>query len=250
MAPVEEQATDESAGRAGFPPTHWSVVVAARCGQSPAARDALERLCQAYWPPLYAYVCRCGYQPHDAQDLTQEFFARLLARDFLDTVRPEKGKFRSFLLASMNHFLSNERAKRKAAKRTEEKTIAWDPAVAEAVCRVEGTSDLSPERTYDRRWAQQILERAFAAMQAEYETGGQGPLFAALCVFLEDATARADYVAVAEQLKTAPKMVALKVHRLRKRFRELVRLEVAETVTTAGQVEEEMSCLFEALRAG
>src|SRR2546427_4698995 len=145
-----------------FHTTHWSVVLAARDTASPEADAALAELCRTYWYPLYAYVRRKGHSPHDAQDLTQGFFARLLEKNYLGTVAREKGKFRSFLLAALNHFLANERDRATAAKRGGGKPlISLDDETAENLYRLEPASNLSPEIIFEKRWATTLLEQAF-----------------------------------------------------------------------------------------
>src|SRR5947209_11545063 len=158
-----------------FATTHWSVVLAAGRSDSPEATQALERLCAVYWHPLYAYVRRQGYAPHDAQDLTQEFFARLLARNYLGTVGREKGKFRSFLLAALNHFLADERDRAMAAKRGGGKPlISLDETDAETRYEADMPSQLSPDKSFEKRWATTLLEPAFARLRAEAVAAGNG----------------------------------------------------------------------------
>ena len=150
--------TRESHSNEWFTSTHWSVVLLAGKGKSPQAADALEKLCGAYWYPLYAYVRRQGHSPHDAQDLTQEFFTRLLARNYLETVGPEKGKFRSFLLAAMNHFLADQRDWANAAKRGGgQAPLSLDEAEAEIRYLADGAFQGSPERLFEKRWATTVL---------------------------------------------------------------------------------------------
>jgi RNA polymerase sigma factor (sigma-70 family) len=246
MAPPDRPPNDGSA--AVFAATHWSVVLAAGSTDSQQASAALDALCRAYWFPLYAYVRRRGHGPHDAQDLTQEFFARLLARDFLSGVSPDKGKFRSFLLASLNNFLANEWARSQAAKRGGGQIpLSLDAEMAEGQYQIEPASTLSPEKLYDRRWAVRLLEQAFAALQSEFKSEEKARLFARLKEFLEDGAGAGDYAGAAEALGMTPNAVAVAVHRLRQRYRELVRAAVLQTVAAPEQVEEEVRCLLAAL---
>src|SRR6266404_3200449 len=157
-----------------FTATHWSVVLMAGQASSPQAAEALERLCRTYWYPLYAYVRRQGHAPHDAQDLTQEFFARLLARNYLATVGREKGRFRSFLLAALNHFMADERDRAKAAKRGGGKAlISLDEEDAETRYQADMASPLSPDKIFEKRWATTLLEQAFTRLRDESVAGGK-----------------------------------------------------------------------------
>src|SRR5579864_7047779 len=194
-----ETATD---GRAKwFMTTHWSVVLASGKDTSAEAASALEKLCRIYWFPLYAYVRRQGYSPHDAQDLTQEFFARLLGRNYLASVEREKGKFRSFLLASLNHFLANERDRANAAKRGGGKVpISLNETVAEELYRVELVSNRSPENDFEKRWAIALLDQAFAKVRSEFVASGKGDTFERLKMFLADGTGSGDYAALTAEL--------------------------------------------------
>src|SRR5436190_9413441 len=177
--------TPLSANGQWFVATHWSVVLAAGRERTVAASDALEKLCRAYWSPLYSYVRRRGHSPHDAQDLTQEFIARLLEKNDLDAVHPEKGKFRSFLLAALNHFLANEHDRAMALKRggTRE-IIPLDEAVLESAFNP--TDQLSPEKAFEKRWAIALLERAFSRTREEFAAAGKEALFEKLRGFLSD----------------------------------------------------------------
>jgi RNA polymerase sigma-70 factor (ECF subfamily) len=231
-----------------FTATHWSVVLMAGQISSPDSAEALEKLCRTYWYPLYVYVRRQGHSPHDAQDLTQEFFARLLARNYLGTVGCEKGKFRSFLLAALNHFMADERDRARAAKRGGGKAlISLDEEEAETRCQADMASPLSPERIFDKRWATALLEQAFAKLREEFVAAEKGERFDRLKVFLEDGTEAGDYAAVGMELGMAANTVAAAVHRLRQRYRELVRAEIANTVASPDDIKEEMRHLVAAL---
>jgi RNA polymerase sigma-70 factor (ECF subfamily) len=231
-----------------FATTHWSVVLAARQAPSPEAEAALEALCRNYWYPLYAYVRRQGNPPHDAQDLTQAFFARLFEKDYLASVAPEKGKFRSFLLAALNHFLSNERARTQAARRGGGRpVISLDATDEESRYALEPVAPGSPESAFDRNWAVTLLERAFGTVREEFEKSGKGILFDKLKPFLAEGVSTGDYSTAAKELNLSANAVAVSVHRLRQKYREAVRAEVAQTVANPDQMDEEMQHLFAAL---
>jgi RNA polymerase sigma-70 factor (ECF subfamily) len=238
---------NSEADRAVFATTHWSVVVEAGQEDSPRASEAISHLCETYWYPLYAYVRRQGHPPHDAQDLTQEFFARLLARNYLGTVGREKGKFRSFLLAALNHFMADERDRAMAAKRGGGKAlISLDEHDAETRYQADMASPLSPDKIFEKRWATTLLEQAFAKLRAESVAAEKGQKFDRLSVFLQDGTDPGDYTEVGRELGMAANSVAAAVHRLRQRYRELVRAEIANTVASPEEIQEEMRHLFAA----
>jgi len=232
----------------GFTATHWSVVLTAGQSDSPQAAQALEKLCRAYWYPLYAYVRRQGHSPHDAQDLTQEFFARLLAKNYLATVGREKGKFRSFLLAALNHFMADERDRTRAAKRGGGKAvISLDEEDAETRYQADIVSQLSPDKIFEKRWATTLLEQAFSRLREESVAAGKSERFDRLKTFLEDGTGPGDYDEAGAELGMAANTVAAAVHRLRQRYRELVRAEIANTVASPDEIKEEMQNLVAAL---
>src|SRR5438045_7264777 len=167
-----------------FATTHWSVVLAAGQTTSPQAEAALEKLCRAYWYPLYAYVRRQGHSPHDAQDLTQGFFARLLEKNWVGVADREKGKFRSFLLSVLNHYLGDERDRANAAKRGGGKVlIPLDEQTAENLLSQEPPSYLSPENEYERRWAAALLQQAMTRLRQEFDAAGKGRIFGQLKLF-------------------------------------------------------------------
>ncbi len=231
-----------------FTVTHWSVVLLAGQTSSPQAMEALEKLCRTYWPPLYAYVRRVGHTPHDAQDLTQEFFARLLQKNYLASVGREKGKFRSFLLAALNHFLADERDRAKAAKRGGGLTlISLDEETAENHYRPDAASQLAPDQIYEKRWATTLLEQAYAKVQEEFIAAGKRGTFEKLKGFLADGTETGDYTVLAGELGMSANTVAVTVRRLRLRYRELVRAEIAHTVASPDEIKDEMRHLFAVL---
>jgi RNA polymerase sigma-70 factor (ECF subfamily) len=231
-----------------FPTTHWSVVLAAGKNVSPQSRTALEKLCTAYWYPIYAYLRRCGHAPHDAQDLTQEFFAGLLERNSLENVSPDKGKFRSFLLAAVNHARAHAHERANALKRGGGKIIlSLDDETAEEQFQREPASALSPEHYFEKQWATALLERGLSRLREEYAAAGKNALFKKLQHFLSSSTASGQYLAAAAELEMNANAVAVAVHRLRHRYRELIRLEIADTVATPEDIEDEMRFLRAAL---
>jgi RNA polymerase sigma factor (sigma-70 family) len=231
-----------------FETTQWSLVLAAGQGGSRTAEQALARLCALYWYPVFAFVRRKGHLPEDAQDLTQGFFARLLETNFLESVDRRKGKFRSFLLASLNHFLANERDRANAAKRGGgQAPISLDEQDAENRYLHEPQSDLSPERIFERQWALAVLERSLARLREEYGTAGKARHFDLLKGFLTRDTHDGAYDPVAQELNVSAGSIAVAVHRMRQRYRELVRAEIADTVASPGEIDEEMRALFAAL---
>ena len=249
----QEPAKDEAPTTSSpqwFRTTHWSLVSLARDADSPQGTAALEKLCQTYWLPLYSYIRRQGYGPHDAQDLAQGFFARLLRMNSLASVGQQKGKFRTFLLASLNHFLSDERDHARAEKRGGGKNlISLDATSAEERYLEVPAPDLTPEKLFDRRWALTVMEQALGRLRKEYANAGNTALFERLSGFLSREAAPGEYDSVAQRLGMSPGALAVSVHRLRQRYRECVRFELSQTVTSCEDLELEMKCLFEALTA-
>ncbi len=234
-----------AAGR--FAATRWTVVLTAGQAASPQAGRALEELCRAYWYPLYAYVRRRGYEAHEAEDLTQEFFARLLAKNYLADVDRTKGKFRSFLLASLKHFLANEWDRAHAAKRGgDQPLLSLDTQTAETRYRSEPADELSPEKLLERQWALALLDQVLDRLQAEFVTDGKAEQFDHLKPFLTEGKGTTSYAAVATKLGTTDGAVKVAVHRLRRRYRELLREEISHTVATPAEIEEEIRHLFAA----
>lgn len=227
---------------ARFGETRWSVILSAMDKQRPAeATDALQRLCQVYWPPLYAYVRRSGESPHDAQDLTQEFFARFLDKDYLAAVDRAKGRFRSFLLAALKHFLSNERDKHRAQKRGGGCAfVPIDFHNAESHCGFEPADNLTPEVIFQRRWAAALLEQALARLRGEYADAGKESLFEQLKVTLTEGKGTTAYAHLAARLGMSEAAVKMAAHRLRQRYREAIRAEIAATVADPSEVEDEL----------
>jgi RNA polymerase sigma-70 factor (ECF subfamily) len=230
-----------------FATTHWSLVLAARDRAEPGADDALASLCTLYWYPLYAYVRRRGHSADEAHDLTQEFFARLLEKDFLAAVDRSKGKFRSFLLAACNHFLANERDRARAKKRGGGRPLlSLDSADAEGRYRAEPAENLTPEKLFERRWALALLQQVMTRLRDEFEAKGKGRLFDHLRGFLVGEKG-VGYHRAGRELGLSEGAVKVAVHRLRQRYRELLHEEIGRTVEGPDQVEEEVRELFAAL---
>ena len=228
-----------------FTTTHWSVILAARAEDSPKAADALAQLCQTYWYPLYAYIRRRGHEPPDAQDLTQEFFARLLERNFLKAVKQERGKFRWFLLSAVKRFLANEWNRENAAKRGGGQSIvSLDEQTAEGRYRLEIADDATPEKLFDQSWALTLLEQAQEQLQREYEANGRAKVFEELKIFLSGDRAPISHADAGALLGLSEGAVKVAVHRLRHRFRECLREQIAQTVSTPAEADDEIRQLF------
>lgn len=234
--------------RPAFVTTHWSVVLSAGKTDTTQATSALEKLCQTYWKPIYAFVHRQGHNPHDAQDLTQEFFARLLEKKWLGDANPERGKFRSFLLAAVKHFLANEWNKVRAQKRGGGKLpLPMNFRSAETSFEYEPADHLTAEKIYERRWALTLLDVVLGHLREEYVSDEKEKLFEELKSTLTAGSKSAPYAELGERLDLSEGGVKVAVHRLRQRYRELLRAEIAETVADPGEVDEEIRNLFAAL---
>jgi len=228
-------------GEREFRTTHWSVVLAAGDSRSPQSTDALEKLCRAYWYPLYAFVRRQGYQPEAAQDLTQEFFSRLLASHGLETVDRSKGKFRSFLLASMKNLLANERKRAHRQKRGGGFAhFSLDATVAENRYQLDPPDELTPERIFERRWAETLIDFVTRRLQEEFAEAGMARRFEELKVFLLGDEEPASYAEIAGRLDMSEGAVRTAIYRMRQRYGELFRAEIAQTVTSLPEMEEEI----------
>jgi RNA polymerase sigma-70 factor (ECF subfamily) len=228
-----------------FATTHWTVVLAAGKRHTPQSAGALAELCQTYWFPLYAYVRRRGHNKEDAEDSVQAFFARLLEKNFLAGVANEKGKFRAFLLASLKHFLANEWDKSQAQKRGGGAAhLSLDWQTADTKFQVAATNEPSPDKAFDREWALALLAKVIERLQKECATDGKGKLFEQLKTFLMAGGGDSAQSEVAKSLGMEEGAVRVAVHRLRKRYRQLLRDEIANTLADAAQVDEEMRALF------
>jgi len=223
-----------------FTTTHWSVVLAAGQPESPEAARAMEILCRTYWYPLYAYVRRQGHSPEDAQDLTQDFFAHLLAKGFPRGAAPERGKFRSFLLASLRHFLVDQHRHADAAKRGGgQRTVSLDESRAEERFRLEPQHELTPEKLYEREWALTLLVRAQSRLREEFVAAGRAELHDRLKGFPLAEKSESSFQQAATELGMTESALKSAVHRMRARYRQLVREEVAHTVADPSEVNEE-----------
>jgi RNA polymerase sigma-70 factor (ECF subfamily) len=234
--------------KTAFTTTHWSVVLEASHENSAAAKEALECLCRTYWYPLYAFIRRRGSNPHEAEDLTQAFFVHVFERDALKTVSPEKGKFRSFLLTALANFLNDQYQKSRAWKRGGGVLLeSWDATDAEERYRHEPVDNITPERLFERRWAFTIVEQVLANLRQEYRTGGKLNVFEALQPFLVGPGDPGFTAAAAAQLEMNEGAVKVALHRLRRRFGCYLRAEIASTVASPDQVEEESRYLLSVL---
>ena len=234
-----------------FATTHWTVVLAAGGSSAPQADMALEELCRTYWYPLYVYVRRQTSTREDAEDLTQSFFLRFLEKNYLEGLSSEKGKFRAFLLAALKHFLANEWDRANRQKRGGGMTVlSLDWQDADARYQIDPRDNLSPDKLYDRTWAVTLLERVIARLREESGAEGKAKLFEQLKPFLMAGKSEAPYAQAAGALGLSEGAVRVAVHRLRRRYRELLREEIGQTLSEPGQVEEEMRALFSAFAEG
>ena len=250
MVVEDHLAEVKETGSAAFATTHWSMVLAASREELPGARDALDQLCRTYWYPLYAYVRRQGQRPEDAQDLTQEFFAGLLANGFPRGATPERGKFRSFLLTALRNFLVDQHRHAKAIKRGGGAfLISWDQIEAEERFRLEPRHELTPERLFEREWAMTLLDRARCRLSEEYSAAGKAKLYAAPSDFPFAGKSERSFEQVASELGLTVPALKAAVHRMRARYRELVREEVAHTVADPAELNEEARHLIEIMSA-
>jgi RNA polymerase sigma-70 factor (ECF subfamily) len=211
------------------------------------ARPALESLCRVYWRPLYAYVRRRGFSPHDAADLTQEFFFRLLERQSLAQVDPAKGRFRSFLLAAMNHFLSDAWDKARAQKRGAARVISVDLTELETQLADPAAEEQTPEQAYERQWALALLDEVYQRLEREHQAQGKAEWFAALRPALAGSRETQPYRELGRQLRLSEGAIRVAVHRLRLRYRQVLREVIADTVTEPGEIEDEFRYLLRAL---
>lgn len=250
MPLANSTAENAHAGREWFSTTHWSTILAAGNLDSVRSANALEKLCRTYWYPLYAYVRRRGFGQHEAEDLTQEFFARFLAGDYVAKAAPAKGRFRFYLLGALNHFLSDAWDYARRQKRGgNQQTISIDVRTGDGRFQLEPYHDSSPDRLYERRWALTLLDQVLTQLGHEYETGGKAALFQTLKPFLTGDEESASYAQIAQELGMREGALRVAVHRLRQRYGELFRLEVARTVSCPEEVGEEMRHLLAVLSA-
>ncbi len=232
-----------------FATTRWNVVLNA--GKAPSAEqaDALAQLCQTYWYPLYVFTRRQGASVEDAQDLTQEFFARLLERNYLDRADPNKGKFRWFLLGALKHFLANQRERARSLKRGGRVVhIPLDEITAENRYQLELSTSLTPEKLYERAWALTLLERVREQLRDQFEKAGKRERFEKLASFLPGGQARKSYADMALELGTNEGALRVELHRFKATYRQLLRTEIAHTVSAPAEVDEELRQLIEVMR--
>ena len=243
------QATERTAHAGNFVATSWTAVVAASRTEGTASELALAQLCQDYWRPIHAYIRRLGHDEDDANDLTQEFFLQLVSKRFISAADRTKGRFRTFLLTSLNFFLSTERKRAGALTRGGGKAIVSLDEERENEPRFEPASDLSPDKVYEQRWAASVLRLARERLREEYVAAGKEKLHEQVKEFLESTPEARGYHAVAQRLRMTPNAVGVAVHRLRQRFGELLRVEVARTLVepTAAETNSEMRFLMETL---
>jgi len=232
--------TDSALPREAFDATRWTLVRAAAGTDTPAARAALSTLYQTYWYPLYAYARRKGYRPADAEDLTQGYFARLLQLESLADVSRDKGRFRSFLLAGLNHFIADAWDRASAGKRDVRRTVSLDTQEAETRYQREPVEHETPEHLFERKWALALLATVVQRLQREQEAAGKGPLFMALRFTLTGDRHAVPYATLATDLGLSEEAVRTTVHRLRRRYREVLREEIAHTVTEPAEIDEEL----------
>ena len=230
-----------------FGSTRWTLVAASGQRHTPQGARALAELCRVYWYPLYAHVRRRGHAPHEAQDLTQAFFARLLEKEGLTRARPARGRFRSFLLASLNHFLADEWDKACAQKRGAGQVFSLDGMSAESRHASEPRDAAPPDKMYERQWALQLLDLTLGRLQAEFAAAGHEVLFEQLRFSLAGERSAVPYAELAARLDMTAGAVKVAVHRLRQRYRAILHEEIAQTVASEAEVEDELRCLFKAL---
>jgi RNA polymerase sigma factor (sigma-70 family) len=243
---TKDQTRHSLPGSSQFPTTRWSLVVAAGDPQRKEARSALVSLCENYWYPLYAYLRRRGYPTDQAQDLTQEFFVLVLEGRYLDRAEPEKGRFRSFILTSLKFFVADEADRQRARKRGAGMLVPLQFSSGEERYQREPTHDETPERIFERRWALSVLDRVVERLKNEFVQHGRPDHFERLKVFLLGRS-DAPYAALAREMDTSEGALKVAIHRLRKRYRDLFRQEIADTVADPAEVESELRFLADVL---
>ena len=241
---LEQEESLASTDTDWFTTTHWSVVLGAAQGERPAARQALEQLCTTYWYPLYAYVRRRGYSPEDAQDLTQAFFERVLEKNYLEQADQSKGRFRAFLLATLKHFLSDQSDRQRAAKRGGGKPLlSLEAQAGEERYQFEPVDAISPDKLYERRWAFTVLGQAHGRLRAEFAAAGRLQLYEHLDAFESGEETGLTFSEIGRQLGLSEACVKAAALRLRRRYGELVREEIAHTVACVAEIDEEIRYL-------
>jgi RNA polymerase sigma factor (sigma-70 family) len=256
VSPAPDEVTSTTAtgvsgphGGALFTTTHWSVVLEAQ-GESPAAQEALERLCRTYWRPIFAFLRRQGIPPEEAEDITQGFFAELLERGSLDAVRKEKGRLRSFLLGGLKYFLANEGRRAMAIKRGKgQRLIPLDKLHGNDRIEIEPADPMTAEMIYERRWALTVLERVLSRLKDEYRAAGNAALFDSLKELLPDEPGSPSQAEIGARLGMTENAVRQAFYRFRQRYQSLLRDEIANTVATPGDIEDELRYLIAVLEA-
>jgi RNA polymerase sigma-70 factor (ECF subfamily) len=245
MKAFTEDANAAVSMRGEFTATHWSLVLAAGHKSSPGSQAALEALCKKYWYPLYAHVRRRGHSPEDAQDLTQDFFARLLRKEYLSRADRHRGRFRTFLLTSLQRFLVNDWQKGRSQRRGGGQSVfSLDKDKTEGRYLAEPSDESTPEKIFEKRWAVTLLEQVLFQLREEFVSNGKGEQFDRLKVLLWGEKDAPPYAMVAAELGLSEGALKVAVHRLRQRYRELLRLEVAQTVASPAEVDEELRHLI------
>ena len=246
----QSNAVDDGSNPQWFTTTHWSVVLTAGQLHSAQASDALEKLCRSYWPPLYSYIRRQGHNPEEAQDLTQAFFAKLLAKNFWARADPHKGRFRSFLLTALRHFLADERDRDRTAKRGGGlPLISFDERAGEDQFLESLGKELSEEQQFDRQWATTVLEQARTKLRQECVVSGKSALYDRISLVEGQGESGVPHAVIAQELGMTVSAVKSATSRLRARYGELVRREVAHTVSGPSEIEEEIRHLLSVIGA-
>src|SRR5438034_3269684 len=254
--PADDQVTsltgvDSSAryGGVAFTTTHWSVVLEAQ-GESPAAQEALQKLSRTSWRPIFAFIRRQGFDPAEAEDLTQGFFAQLLERKSLDAVRKEKGRLRSYLLGALKYFVADEQRRAMAIKRGKgQRLISLEELRAEEQIEMEPADPVTAEMIYERRWALTVLERVLSRLKDEYRTAGNATLFDSLKQLLPDEPGAPSQAEIAGKLGMNENAIRQAFYRFRQRYQSLLREEIAHTVATPGDIEDELRHLIAMLES-
>jgi RNA polymerase sigma factor (sigma-70 family) len=251
--PADDQVTSLTgvggSGPVAFATTHWSVVLEAQ-GESPAAQEALEKLCRTYWRPIYAFLRRQGFGPAEAEDITQGFFAQLLGRRSLNAVRKEKGRLRSYLLGALKYFLADEQRRSMAIKRGKgQRLIPLEEIRADERIEMEPADPVTAEMIYERRWALTVLEQVLGRLKDEYRAAGNAALFDSLKQLLPDEPGSPSQAEIATQLGMTENAVRQAFYRFRQRYQSLLREEIAHTVATPGDIEDELRHLIAVVEA-
>jgi len=248
MAQISDSAIKADRGGGAFATTLWSMVIAAGDPSSAGSSEALERLCAAYWFPIYAFLRRQNYSCHDAQDLTQSFLSHLLTNQRLSSVHPAKGKFRSFLLGALKNFLANAWNKQNAQKRGGGlQIVSLTPEETEGRLSFEPWHDETPDKVFERSWALLLLESVIVELRSNYAAEGKAALFDAMQIYLSGDKGMNPYLEVAGRLGISESALKMSVLRMRRRFGDLLRKEIANTVSHPSEVDEEIRCLFAAV---